>query len=462
MQFNNNSTGAMASTYDFDDLIPSAEMLGDAMRKPLAEQWRKNRFRYANGFAPVAWYSGQDKSPAYFGDFARYVATTQNGRNEMLSNDDPRVAALFATLLHRSYDAGMFSRQKYIYPTKIRDFGGVINPRTEPIFRNYIVAAQSDPKHDDQSRREVERAVVEDMLRLRIFNDEVDKTELGHWVATLPLPPRQKSLSLGMIRARNENTATFADKLQKNAGFVTLIETDLTLEEVTAWFAAHPKSGLKDFCDEHEDRLTASYDNSSGQSMVQGIGAQGEAWGADAGLWVGIIRTLLQSEQAENVSETEKANIRAVVKQLWNSDAGAHVIRAIQQEFGPSNLDSLLYLNSDYRLGAAKLPDYLLDLIEEAASLGTEYGGSLDLGSTLALCDSPRAGKILEMWLGTVSAAQKPRWERYVEIWQTRNTLRQKRLELFADLVSGQLSPDDLLLKQPAWHWKEGKYVQAE
>ena len=126
-------------------------------------------------------------------------------------------------------------------------------------------------------------------------------------------------------------------------------------------------------------------------------------------------------------------------------------------------------------VGSIYLPEYILDLYLSAEPLETagpngevnriESWGNSSWASNLALCESPKAGEILEQWINEMRETPGPSLraiERCLEIWQTRNTLRQMKMEVFQDLVAGRMSPDDLLLPQSPWVWKDGEYVQAE
>jgi len=80
----------------------------------------------------------------------------------------------------------------------------------------------------------------------------------------------------------------------------------------------------------------------------------------------------------------------------------------------------------------------------------------------LAVCDLPKAGELLEKLFNEAGTARKPLVERSLETWRTRNALRQRKMEIFRDLVAGRMVPDDLLFPQPPWVWKDGQYVQEE
>ena len=448
-----------------DILLPK---LGDEMRKALTEQWRKNKYRYESGWAPVAYFSHVDRSPDYFADFARYSAVTHNARLELLGNKDPKAAALFKTLLHRRSGSDLMNPRETLYAIPIEIFSRVDNPRAEPEFRQYVVAALSDPNHDDTTRELTNRAVF-NAIMTRIYHPDTDKDELAAWVSSLPLKPTSKNLALRMIRIRGDNAKTFADRLQQAASHQVLIETELTLDDVVKWFEENPKKGLVEFLGEHEDAITVSdvFDNKNMnfgtfsvpitsfaelETIAPGTVIETQQYAIWGDLPKCFIRALLRSDTPEG-----DPKIRALIRQLWGTSLH-YVAQAVQSEYGMVN--PLRYGDSFNDTGSANLPDYLLDLCE---NIGIQPGNDgFGLSTTLALCDSPKAGALLEKWAAEVHTSAKPQFQRCLEIWRTRNVLRQKKKELYHDLVADRITPDDLLLKQPPWVWKDGRYVQGE
>ncbi|MDR2704626.1 MAG: hypothetical protein LBC02_02500, partial [Planctomycetaceae bacterium] len=83
-------------------LIDAAiKLMGEAVRKPLAEQWKTNYYRYENGWAPLLYVSEKDCGKEYFNNMVCYFATTYNGKTELLKNQNEQVIPLFRTILYR-------------------------------------------------------------------------------------------------------------------------------------------------------------------------------------------------------------------------------------------------------------------------------------------------------------------------------------------------------------------------
>ena len=470
-----------------DNVLLPAE-INETMRKPLTEQWR-NKWRITSkwserGWAPIAYFSWQNKSPDYFADFARWSATTGTARFALLDNESPNTVALFNTLLRRRSLVDLFNWQIHLYPTQINTYAQVNNPLVEADFREYIVNALSDPKHHANSRGEVERAVVRAIFG-RINRETIDKDDFSIWVSSLPIPASSKNLAQRMLRIRSDKPLTFADQLQQAAGRGALIETDLTLDDVVQWFTDNPEGSLTKFFKEQEENIMVTeMPDGTYIKTTYGFGPWdvGSAVGRDYEKWQGLphsfVLALLRSDTPEG-----NPQIRELIRKIWERD-WHFVESAIATEYGSVSFDfQRQRLNDAIEVGSIYLPEYIMDLYLSAKRIPNGFifignepvytGWSSNMASTLAVCESPKAKEILEKWLNETNAEEnvlmeeavreaKRSLERCLEIWQTRNELRQRKMEVFQDLVAGRMSPDDLLLSQPAWVWKDGKYVQAE
>jgi len=484
-----------------DDLLIPAD-IREPMRQPLIEQWRTNKFRGETGWAPVAYFSWQDKSPDYFADFARFSAMSGKARIPLLENESTSTATLFKTLLHRRNFWGSFQRQISLYPKQIGAYASVNNPLVEADFRKFVIAALSDPKHNENSRSEVERAVSNAIFD-RVYRDNIDKDDLAAWVASLPIAAASKNFALRTLRIRDDKEMTFADKLQQAAGRFALVETDLTLDDVVKWLDENPKESLHKFFEEQEENITVNQmENRRGEYVIHNSFFGGNVigrYGVDmlhgapgSGSLVNwLVIALLRSDTSEGDPQ-----IRELIRQIWTRDH-LSVEQAILTEYGSVDLRRIEFateINSIY------VPDHLLDLYlspelapklpfevpseRAVAEDGTETfrpRGRIEnfgIAATLAFCESPRAGEILEKWLSGVNEAPgpdsdakwvnetndkaRPRLERCLEIWQARNAMRQIKMEVFENLIAERMTPDDLLLPQPPWVWKDGEYVQID
>ena len=440
-------------------LIPDA--IHEVMRKPLVEQWATNKYRWDIAWAPVAYFSSRDKSPDVFDGLARYSATTHVALRALLENESPLTTALFKTLLYRRSMDELLSRQIDLYEWHIRRFSRVINPLVEAEFRDYIAKALADPKlkEADTRRNDINRAVA-DAIFERINREGTDMDNLAHWVISLPIESPAKNLALRMIRIRRSDEGlTFADRLQQAAGDSVMIETELTLDDVTNWFAGNPEGNLEQFLVEHGESISVSgvrKELTTGNfyhSQFSGPISLAQLEANKYSMWDNLpscfVRALLRSDTPEGNQQ-----VHDIIRLLWKSD-NKYVVDVIKDEHSATYLDFSPGRFLWTTFNSILLPDYILDLLLESGPVNAT------LAPMLAICDSPKSGEILEKWVSEASttAARLP-VERGLELWRTRSAVRQRKMEAFQELVAGRMSPDDLLLQQPAWVWKDGEYVQ--
>ncbi|MCL2005872.1 MAG: hypothetical protein FWG73_06870 [Planctomycetaceae bacterium] len=466
-----NATGDWSSTpivsFDTSPLIHSH--LAESMRGALTEQWRKNKYRFENGWAPLAYFSQIDQSPDYFGDFARYSATTHNARVALLENQSPQTTALFRTLLHRRSMAEILYRQINVYPSQISAYANVNNPLVEPVMRRHIEMALSDPNHNEWSRREVNTPVLQAVL-MRIHWDNTDKDELAAWIASLPMNASSKNHALRTLRIHRGEGLTFADRLQLVAGsrgFGVEIQTELTLDDLTNWFAEHPDGSVMQFLVAMEEDIFVSHPGGgSAYFSIPGM------WGDNMvsfrhdtmdpthigllGLSEFFVTALLRSDTAEGDPQ-----IRDLIRRIWRSDPAlvASAVRSENTNLTPVELSQRMPGST---AGSSYVPEYILELLlefEDISDMGTNLG---ILSHVLAMSSSPTAGKILEKWNKIEFSALVDRQvASCLEIWQTREAMRFRKMEIFENLLVGRMAPDDLLFEQPPWIWQDGQYVPA-
>jgi hypothetical protein len=289
--------------------------------------------------------------------------------------------------------------------------------------------ALSDPKHNDSTRKNVEQAVSRAILN-RIRLESIDKNDFASWIASLPLPLPSRNHALRMLRLRQDEGITFADRLQQAAGEEVIIETELTLDDITKWFVENPEGTISRFLEEQEENIIVTEMQRRSQERWSGLGRC-------------FVIALLRSDTPEGNSQ-----VRDLIQQIWNHTP-EFLGEAIQREYVQVSPGR----DFSYEMGANNLPEYILDLLME--------GSRVSVPQVLALCDSPKAGEILEKWVNSTSLGNKPpQLERYWEIWKTRHALRQKKMEVFQELLAGKISPDDLLFPTPSWIWTDGEYVQ--
>jgi hypothetical protein len=431
-----------------ESLITHAiRLMGETIRKPLAEQWKTNYYRLENGWAPLIFVSGKDRDAEYFNDFVRYCATTYNGCLNLLENQNEQVIPLFKTFL---YQKRMLDRSRVdIYHQFISFYGQVNNPLLEPIFRDYIVYALSDPKHTESSYERLNRSIFNVVL-YRINQKETDKNELAVWVHSLPLKQTAKDILLRRIHVSGDGVKSFANLITQASGFLIWVETKITAEDVNRWFAENPNGTLskffKEFSEEFKFGVNPYLQNS--YRMLDGNIVDQNTTVSEKEFSRYFLTALLNTD----TPETQKT-----IKQLCNNDQDKGIVLwAIVQEFSPR---SMIYSNSDtanFFDSFIDFPDFIFDIFETLKERDEKMTSALRLGS----CPSPRAEQILEKWSQTENPIEKQHFTRNLENWRKRKEIQEQTKKLFHGLVEEKIMPDDLLVPQTPWVWKDGKYVR--
>jgi hypothetical protein len=458
---------ASITNYETPLIDTAIKLMGETIRKPLAEQWRTNYYRSENGWAPLLYVSGQDCSKEYFNDMVCYFATTYNGESELLSNQNEHVIPLFRTMMYRKNFLDFVKPDAKRYEQSMTDsiifYGHVDNPLLEATFCEYIVHVLSDSKFQ-KIDREILNNIVVRIISERIWR--MNKDELTVWINSLPLEQTSKDLlfrkSMIMFKRADKTTIGFAT-LQGASGLEIEIEMKKNLEKVNRWFAENPDGTLhqfsRTFADDFELRnklntqknykayYTTPTKNPTHVIPLEGNFVENISPTEDR-LPQDLVTTLLQ----RNTPETQKT-----IKQLCNNEVDRGIVlAAIISKYSPVRLDYRTFFSSEYLFYASiNYPDYILDIFE---TLNEEERAELIPG--LALCPSPRVEQILEKWSQTDDEMLKQKITHSLKIRQQRKMIREQSKKLFHELIEEKIQPDDLLVPQTLWVWKDGKYEQ--
>jgi hypothetical protein len=149
---------------------------------------------------------------------------------------------------------------------------------------------------------------------------------------------------------------------------------------------------------------------------------------------------------------------RRLTEALFNTDTAA--VRAfIEERWGdPEERQELLRAAG---WAESRLPhlEWMVWLVERSADADTRR----EAAHLLARIDNDTAWSLLENWAeedsdeGVREAAAKQ-----LDLRQEREAETEKRLQQYADLISGRIGPEDLLPPQPAWVWDGERYVPEE
>ncbi|MDR2441329.1 MAG: hypothetical protein LBE12_18365 [Planctomycetaceae bacterium] len=419
-------------------LIDTAiRLMGETIQKPLIEQWKTNYYRTNDGWTPLLYVAQTNHDAEYFNELARYLAASQYGQLELLENQNEQVIPLFKTFLYQKKFIDMINdiinrNENFCYSQNIISYSSVNNPLLEPVFREYIVHALSDPKLSNTARTNLNETVIK-VSSDRLQRENIDKKKLAVWVESLPLPQLSKDLLVQNARSNFGETKSFFDFLK------------ITVEDVNRWFAEHPKGTIGEFCSIFWEDLALSADamfllmnNVREQNTTQIINFDEHAYKPAL-----LVRALLNI----NTPETQKT-----IKQIFNNDiTGRHlVLGVIREKFG-INQTHIDYKNSLDLLDISReLPDFVLDIIDTLNKFE-----SPTLARILVLCPSPKAEQILEKWTRIEDDKLKQIFLRHLANWRKRKEILEQNKQFFYDLVDEKILPDDLLVPSVPWVWKD-------
>ncbi|MDR0704086.1 MAG: hypothetical protein LBF88_03780 [Planctomycetaceae bacterium] len=454
-------------------LIDAAiKLMGETVRKPLAEQWKKNYYRFEKGWDPLLYVSGIDGSKEYFDEMVCYAATTHNGQFELLKNQNEQVVPLFRTILYHKNFLDLVKPNTKRYQQSIIDpiifYSDVDNPLLDTIFREYIVHVLSDPKLQRADNERLNLTIVEAISR-QLWR--VKEEEFNVWITSLPLDQTSKDLLFRKYRIHHGGTyhgvtynvvdesAFFSACLQSAAGHEVFIETKKTLGDVHRWFAENLDGTLsqffKIFANDFELRngnnvpITPKADT---DHLVPVFSSDGNF------VWNTLVDNHLPRYLVTVLLRTTTPETQKTIKQLCNNQVDREIVlAAIMSEFSSRAGDNGMFSSEYSYYSFIGYPDYILDIFERLNE--EEMSEISEIVSELMLCPSPRAEQILEKWSQTENKFLKQKITHSLKVWQQRKMIREQNKKLFYELVEEKIMPDDLLVPQTPWVWKDGKYV---
>ncbi|MDR0336575.1 MAG: hypothetical protein LBI18_05745, partial [Planctomycetaceae bacterium] len=362
-QFSNKYSSKISNTTGLQVEVVSAEaplidvaikLMGTTVRKPLAEQWKKNDYKSDQSKAPLIYISKIDRGAEYFDDFARYLVTTKNGRLELLENQNEKVIPLFRTFLYRKSfldfikrDAGYSQQLVEYYQQLVLFYSNVNNPLLEQVFREYIVYILSDLRYSAINYNKLQEDIT-NILHARIAQENIDKNELAVWIASLPLHQASKDILIQQIETVHNKTISFANFLQLH-GIIS--KTKITAEDVNRWFAENPDGTLKMFFETFEDDFQLSDEI----NVPNYKDPNGKYWTHAKALVLALLFT--------NTPETQKT-----IKQLCNNKDNRYLVSiALRLQFGSGVVfdhDFLESFSKNLFNFSIEYPDFMFDIFE--------------------------------------------------------------------------------------------------
>lgn len=432
----------------------ATELMGPTLVPALREQWKKDPFRFENGWAPLVYLDGRNKETESFKNLVCYSATTRNAHISLLFNEDPRVVPLFKTLLYRKNHALFFARGTR-YRNKIMLYSKVENPQTEAVFRKYVAEALSDPKLVKREK-DVLTALVVSVVYDRLRRTHSDKGDLLSWVQSLPLDGESRDWLVSLFHHYKGQQLSLSDYVQQSAQGHFFTDIPALVENMSRWFEENPDHDLLDYLAAHirpEQSKTPTLIGPYGKNILNpsdhGIIIDSNGNQYETQFIRQIIEALLEVDTPES---------RDLIRRIWKNQQSL-VFDAIAKGryfyFFPR--DGFHF----YDFQSITIPEYLLDLMEESSGEFFGYDTS-PAAPLLAMCESPRAGKILEKWSESEQPLFRERSQWALKIWNGKDRIRKDRMELFEGMIQGKIRPDDLLPPETPWIWKDDRYVQAD
>ncbi|MDR2754610.1 MAG: hypothetical protein LBC20_02790 [Planctomycetaceae bacterium] len=436
-------------------------VMGETIRKPLIEQWKTNNYRDENAWTPLLYLAKTNHDAEYFNELARYFAYSHYGQLELLENQNEQVIPLFKTFLYRKQFHEIINefrnKENDRYSRMIHFYGQVNNPLLEPVFREYIVRALSDPKISASTREKLNEVVIK-VISYRISWENIDQNELAVWVESLPLPHLSKDSLVQKIRIESGTISSseipYAPDEFYDSLMGTIICIKMTDDEITRWFTENPKGTIDDFCEQFADNFVRLHPNNLRQSQKGLISGTASFY---CQYEKNPVRYLVSVLLEENTPETQK-----VIKQIFNNDTTGHkiVLEEIRNQFGVKLMSrpDIDYTNFPDLLDFFnELPDFVLDIIDAIDE--TEIRSWIP---TLTSCPSPKAEQILEKWTHTENNKGKQMSLYHLANWRKRKEIREQSKQLFYDLVDEKILPDDLAAPPTHWVWKNNQYVPVD
>jgi hypothetical protein len=427
----------------------AAQQMKDVIGEPLSEQWAEHLngsgyYQWNSGWAALLYVSEKLSQEDVikgknFDGLVRLVAASALGEKTLLRSSDERVIPLFKTLL-RSPSAAVFlgsmNGDPSGYVQTIQQYRTIDNPVLESTYRQFIFAALSDPKLRDNSREWLQKTVYEIILeRLRLgygMRQTSDRKsalkEYAAWISSLPLTSERQKALLQYLRYSEQmqvQPLTLANLMQRAAGLDYTMETEKTAEYVNGWFAEHPQGTLTEFFKEHEGGFVLLPRYGRDSRRASSISA-----------YQCLVYALLKIDTPET---------RKTIRRIWENDQPVvwTMMRKILRLDQQNVVEEI----------TVEIPDFYFDLF---STMDTE--GCLHLMYGFTMSASPKAGELLKKWTQSESQKVRESASDCLEQWQTAQQVREKKKELYHDIVTEKIGSDDMLLPQPVWRWNGKEY----
>jgi hypothetical protein len=412
--------------------------MGPACKEPLLRHFRASSDMNDYQVRPIGYMLGEYCFPELFEEiFCRYAMERQNFRN-LMNYPDERLVPLLQTLLAPEVDflpffdgSGEDKRLK-----KVKALLAIENKLLEPTIRAYL--AKTLPKINESEQ------LLDGYVATRTKFDGADREEIAQWIESLRIDGRYKSAALQELRYKPKTNETLGQHCFEGGGPLEQTLTETFLKE---WIEKNPDRMLEDLIIELDPKRTDDAEEIKGL-VIRSVIHRDKPEAKD------IITMLWKKQENQGIilSCTLSYNYVPIIQK----DASGTIIE--QRIRLPGTYTNMNVSNYYFRdvLPQAQLPEYFVALFDEL----NDPKVCVNLPDLLSNVETPEAVALLTKWSQSESSLLKRRASESLEFLSLRMKLKTDRRRLFADLVSGKITPDDLLLPTKPFVWKEGKYVE--
>jgi hypothetical protein len=386
----------------------------------------------------------------------------------VMSLQDERVIPLFRTYLGQPQN--IFDDPISHASRKMEQIVDIKNPLLEPIIREYFArrlpkALEQGMGHRYSSGHE---KLLVTLVRNRLDSDWIDKNELHHWVESLNIAGRDKSNALQLIQNASFKRVKYECEMLK-----TKSGEKFDIEKLRAWLRNHPDKPVDELIDTfvpHDDILNffrgvkhsflrdlTIHDFTEAEDLARRLWKEP----ADRGIVMGTAGGLFTQSPLLEFSDRNPFLFYQSVQQ---GERHRIDLPGRSQVFQiPGSYQSVIR-SQDGKLDSTpsnrlkSLPNYFVSIFSEL----TEAQECIVPATILKYSESSEAVTLLERWQGSENVQLKQTAEKSLSMIKSRVYLHENRRRIFNDLVSGKMTPDDILPKPEAFVWEEEKYVVRE
>ena len=434
--------------YSFDcrDVIVkhAIRAMGPACKEQLLRRFRTFSEGFDDSSGAILYMLGEYCFPEAFDEVFCHYARSHTGFRELMKYPDERLVPLLHTLLTPKVDFFWF----FSGGSEYRDYEKVVallaieNNLLEPTIRAFLAETLPQFTNHDVG------GLLQCYAETRKEFDGADNEEIAEWIESLRVAGQYKTEALRELRQPPEVVETLGQNIITNDGSPVYTLTEASL---LAWIKKNPDRMIEDLLVELDPDLLDS--------------AESLKW-----LVLGGVIRLNKPEAKEIISllwkkPENRDEILVLLHGIYTpAPSVSYRLDELRQE-QQTRLNQQIRLPGTYTnvnrltfdaVVSATLPEYFVALFDELDDPKTCVG----LTSLLLSVETPDALALLTKWSESDSSWLKRHASESRELLSLRLKLKDERRRLFNDLVSGKITPDDLLLPTKPFIWDGKQYVE--